>query len=279
MDIQYTKRMERTKTGFAGLLRNAVICLIFALAGMWPTTVSAAGNAVVNVSVSTGTIDPGGHFAVSINVTPNNAIAGMQFNFTYNPAIVTVDSVTEGNLLRQGGAPTYFSTGNINNVTGVVNGVFGAITIPGQTVSTAGIFAIINMTAINGGSSALTLSNVVVGDASGNSVPATINSGSINVNRPPVLNSIGNKTVNEGQLLTFVISATDPDGNPLTYSASNLPSGAVFNTTRRTFSWTPGYTQAGTYPNVHFQVNDGDITVSQNITITVNERRHGPHKK
>ena len=33
-----------------------------------------------------------------------------------------------------------------------------------------------------------------------------------NVNRPPVLAPIGAKTVNEGQLLTFTVTATDPDG-------------------------------------------------------------------
>lgn len=36
-------------------------------------------------------------------------------------------------------------------------------------------------------------------------------------NQPPVLAPIGNKTVNEGSLLQFTITATDPDGNPLTY--------------------------------------------------------------
>jgi hypothetical protein len=258
------------------LLVNSLICLLLTIAAVWPSAVSAAGNAVVNVSVPSGTINPGGHFAVSINVTPNNAIAGMQFNFTYNPAIVAVDSVTEGNLLKQGGASTYFSAGTINNVTGNVSGVFGAITTPGQTVSTAGTFAILNMTAVSGGSSALTLSNVVIGDAAGNSIPATVNSGTVNINRPPVLNSIGNKTANEGALLTFTISATDPDGDTLTYSASNLPSGGAFNASTRTFSWTPGYTQAGSYPNVRFQVSDGSLIAAENITITVNNANRSP---
>ena len=84
-----------------------------------------------------------------------------------------------------------------------------------------------------------------------------------------MLAAIGNKTVNEGQSLTFTISATDPDGDNLTYSASNLPSGATFTPATRTFSWTPSYTQAGTYANVHFQVSDGSLTDSENITILV----------
>ena len=96
-----------------------------------------------------------------------------------------------------------------------------------------------------------------------------------NVNRAPVLDPIGNKSVNEGQVLQFTITASDPDGNALTYSASNLPSGAGFNAATRTFSWTPSYTQAGTYPNVRFTVTDNGtpspLNDYEDITITVND--------
>ncbi len=92
-----------------------------------------------------------------------------------------------------------------------------------------------------------------------------------NVNRAPVLTAIGNKTVNENAALTFTLSATDADGDTLTYSASNLPAGAAFNTGTRVFSWTPSYTQAGIYNSVHFEVTDGTLIASENITITVND--------
>ncbi len=90
-----------------------------------------------------------------------------------------------------------------------------------------------------------------------------------NVNRAPVLGSIGNKTVTAGQSLQFTISATDPDGDSLTYSASNLPAGSIFNGTSRSFSWTTASGQVGSYPNIQFRVSDGAITASKNITITV----------
>lgn len=89
------------------------------------------------------------------------------------------------------------------------------------------------------------------------------------INDPPVLDPIGDKTVSEGTLLEFTVSASDPDGDPLTYSASNLPSGATFDTNTRVFSWTPTAGQAGVYPGVHFEVTDGDLTDSEDITITV----------
>lgn len=88
-------------------------------------------------------------------------------------------------------------------------------------------------------------------------------------NRSPALAAIGNKTIKVGDLLTFIISATDPENNPLTYSASNLPAGASFNSGTLTFSWTPASNQAGTY-NVTFTVSDGSSTDSETITITVN---------
>ena len=91
----------------------------------------------------------------------------------------------------------------------------------------------------------------------------------ISVDDAPVLNPISNKTVKEGQLLTFTISATDPDSDNLTYSASNLPNGASFNPTTGQFSWKPTYNQAGTYKNIRFEVSDGTNNVSQTITINV----------
>jgi hypothetical protein len=87
-----------------------------------------------------------------------------------------------------------------------------------------------------------------------------------NSNRPPVLADIGDKTVNENALLSFPLSATDPDGDALTYSATGLPSGTNF--ANQVFSWIPNYDQAGSYP-VTFAVTDGELTDSEQITIVV----------
>jgi len=76
-------------------------------------------------------------------------------------------------------------------------------------------------------------------------------------------------TTQAGERFTFTVSATDPDNDSLIYSASNLPPGATFDPQTRTFSWTPGYDQAGIYPNVHFEVSDGEFSDSEDITITV----------
>jgi hypothetical protein len=103
-----------------------------------------------------------------------------------------------------------------------------------------------------------------------------LESGYIAPNRPPVLSPIGNKSAHEEELLEFIISASDPDNDPLTYSASNLPAGASFTPATRTFSWTPTSDQAGSYPNIHFQVSDGELTDSEDITITVTSGNRAP---
>ena len=242
-----------------------------------PDKVSAAGDVVISISPSTQVVTSGETFTVNIAVEPNNAIAGLQFDMTFDPSLVTVNEVQEGNLLTQNGATSYFYPGNIDNIAGTITGAFGVITTPGQTVSTSGTFATINLTAgTQGGTCPITLSNVVAGDIDANALSTSVIDGTFTINLPPILNSIGNKTVNEGVLLSFTISGTDPDGNALTYIASNLPSGATFDAQTRIFSWIPDYSQSGSYPNIYFEVSDGYLTDSENISITVNDINRAP---
>ncbi|MCP4371133.1 MAG: hypothetical protein GY797_23915, partial [Deltaproteobacteria bacterium] len=89
-------------------------------------------------------------------------------------------------------------------------------------------------------------------------------------NNAPVLGAIGNKTVLEGELLEFTVTAADPDGDDLTYAVNNLPEGAVFDPVTQVFSWTPNYAQTGTYPDVVFTVtDDGDPSLSDSETIVI----------
>ena len=250
-----------------------ILCLVLiALCFPGRPLLAAAGTAAVSVSAPSQPVSQGSQFTVNIVIQPNNAIAGSQFNLTFNPALITVNSVTEGNLLNQNGGSTYFSPGTINNTNGTITGVAGAITTPGQTVSAAGIFAVITMTAgSTRGSSALTLSNVIVGDINGQILPFNATSSQVAIDRAPVLGSIGNQVISLNSTLSFTILATDADGDTLIYTATGLPSGASFNSSTRVFSWTPSMGQVGTYTNVHFEVTDGIASDYENIIITVNK--------
>jgi PKD repeat protein len=83
------------------------------------------------------------------------------------------------------------------------------------------------------------------------------------------------KSVDEKSTLTFKVSAKDADCDRLTLSASGLPEGASFNKTSGNFTWTPTVGQAGVY-TMTFEVSDGYLTDSENVTITVNKLNNLP---
>jgi hypothetical protein len=94
-----------------------------------------------------------------------------------------------------------------------------------------------------------------------------------NVNRPPVLTPIGERTVTAGQTLTFPVTGTDPDCDSLSYTLGrlgddyNYPTGAAIASGQ--FSWTP--TSHATY---HLRVHVRDNGSPQerdfeDVTITV----------
>jgi len=92
-------------------------------------------------------------------------------------------------------------------------------------------------------------------------------------NQSPVLATIGTQATTEGVLLTFGISASDPDGTTPTLDATSLPSGASFvdnGDGTGTFDWTPNYIQTGSYV-VNFRASDGLVVDSELVTITVVE--------
>ena len=186
------------------------------------------------VSVSTpDQVNSGEQFTVDILVEPETAIAGVQFDLAFDPSLVTVDSVAEGNLLSQNGATTYFSPGAIDNVAGTITAVAGAITTPGQTVSTAGTFATITLTAgTESGTCPLTLSGVVVGDIDGQSVSVSVVNGQVIINQPsppsyggggggggggaPGITPVIDYTTTEGRF-TDNVTAESEDGKVILY--------------------------------------------------------------
>jgi hypothetical protein len=88
-------------------------------------------------------------------------------------------------------------------------------------------------------------------------------------NNEPVQNPIGDQTINEGDLLTFTVSATDADYDTVTYG-TNATEG-TFNSTTGHFSWTPNYGDAGVYV---WYLNSSDSyggVANETITVTVND--------
>ena len=101
------------------------------------------------------------------------------------------------------------------------------------------------------------------------------------VNLAPVLAAIGNRTVNEGQLLSFTATATDPDlpANTLTFSlGAGAPAGAAI-TAGGNFTWTPTEAQGpGSFPITVIVTDNGTpaLNDTEAITVTVNEANNPP---
>ncbi|MBI2131017.1 tandem-95 repeat protein, partial [Candidatus Woesearchaeota archaeon] len=107
-----------------------------------------------------------------------------------------------------------------------------------------------------------------VNDGTVDSNTATVSISINSINDAPVLNAIGPQSITEGQLLTFAVTGSDADLDTLTFSAAGLPSGASF--AGNTFTWAPGFVQAGSYP-VTFTVSDGTATASETVIVTIIE--------
>lgn len=88
-------------------------------------------------------------------------------------------------------------------------------------------------------------------------------------NQPPVWTIIPAQSVNETELLSLQVNAVDPDGDPVTYSASGIPVNALFDAPMGLFTWIPSIGQTGTY-TVMFTASDGMLQANSGVGITVN---------
>ena len=99
-------------------------------------------------------------------------------------------------------------------------------------------------------------------------------------NRAPVLDAIGDRTVNELVALTFTATANDPDGNAMTFTLdAGAPAGATINGATGAFAWTPTEAQGpGSLPITVRVTDNGSPTLSdfETITVTVNEGNEPP---
>ena len=101
-----------------------------------------------------------------------------------------------------------------------------------------------------------------------------------NVNRQPQLDALENQSSSEGQVVSLSVTATDPDGDGLTYSAVNLPDGLSINSGSGLISGTVSYSAAASSPySVTVTVEDnGSPVLQDDVTIiwTVSDTNQAP---
>ena len=111
-----------------------------------------------------------------------------------------------------------------------------------------------------------------------------------NVDRTPVFEKLGNKVIDENMTLELILSAYDPDGDEVKFSADNLQEGAKLE--GNVFTWTPSFdtikkedfidyfVEKFTVLNknfyIQFSASSQDKKVVQNVVITVKDANRAP---
>lgn len=155
-----------------------------------------------------------------------------------------------------GDAVTYSATGlpdgaTINPATGQISGTL--------SYTSAGVYTV----------------TISVTDTLGEITTVTFTWTVINVNRPPVVTHPDRNNAENDTVPGYTSTASDPDGDVLTFSATGLPDGISINTSTGTLSGYLGYNTAGTYtPTI--TVSDGTLTASHTFNWVVTETNAPP---
>jgi serine protease len=93
----------------------------------------------------------------------------------------------------------------------------------------------------------------------------------VRVNSPPTLNAAPpSQSGTSGNVITFTVTGSDPDGDPLTFvatTAGNVPVSALAPS--GAFNWNTTGVPGGTYNLVYFATDGVAQTASQSVTITL----------
>ena len=88
-------------------------------------------------------------------------------------------------------------------------------------------------------------------------------------NAAPTIDSTAPLTATVDELYTYDVSASDADGDPLTFALTQSPAGMSITSSTGLIQWTPGVSQEGSHP-VTVSVDDGNSgTDTQSFTVVV----------
>jgi len=90
----------------------------------------------------------------------------------------------------------------------------------------------------------------------------------VNTNQPLQLAPLVQRTIREGDTLRLRLTASDADGDAVTFASPNLPIGAQLDPLTGQFVWTPRYDQHGDY-QIEFTANDGNGSSQQTLNVEV----------
>jgi fibronectin type 3 domain-containing protein len=233
-----------------------------------PQSCPATCTTVLSVSVAAGT-GPAA-YTLSVTGTAGNRVHAVDVNLV----------VTGGTTNR---APTITNPGNQTSAEGAAVTLQISASDPDGNTLTYSATGLPTGLAINSATGAIT-GTVAVGAPATNNVVVTVSDGTLTdtasftwtvtkTNRAPTVTNPGNQTSAEGAAVTLQITASDPDGNTLTYSATGLPTGLAINSATGLISGTTA--AAGSY-NVTIVVSDGSAQAGASFAWAVVRLNQAP---
>ncbi len=266
------------------LLRLELLLSLCVLLG-FGAEAGRAANLTFTVGNTNGSYDA--QVVVPIRVSQFTNINGFQFSLHWNSNVATFIGVEQFGLQGMGFGNFNTNIARTGTLTlawddpsgGATNLTSGAM-IFGVRFRISGPVASSSQVTIDGTPAAFEAmnGNFIVVPVSAVSGTITVSAGNTNA---PVLTAIGNQSVDEGNLLSFTVTASDPDEpvQGLIYSLTNAPAGASVHPTSGLFTWTPGEMQGPGVYLVTVRVTDNGVPVlndSETISITVNEVNSAP---
>jgi hypothetical protein len=182
--------------------------------------------------------------AVKVEITRSNG-AG-EASVTYGTRGITAVSSTVGGDDYAGFSPTV-----VNFAKGETSKVVSVATLDNTEVESAETFELFLKSPSNG----YELNNNSV-------LTVEIVDDDVESNASPTISGNPATQITENSVYSFTPSASDPDGDKLTFSINKKPDWATFDRTSGTLTGTPDSSDIGLYSNIKISVSDGTNTAS-----------------
>ena len=183
-ELVYQSLIWRSRSGqafdyhdfFAVTLKQGPNALLVALdggRGWWngffgfeAGTAYKVSNPRLGHTFSASTLHAGDTFTLALSATDVYDLAGWQFDITFDPSVLEVLEVKEGEFLKTGGGTTFFEKGSVDNATGKLTKLSSA-RLSEAGVSGTGTLLSITFRAKAGGETQLSVHNVQLGAITG----------------------------------------------------------------------------------------------------------------
>ncbi len=275
-------------------MRHFLLLMLLTLTFGSPSLFSQVDDfgALDSVLISQTTVSPGSAFSLTVSMFNDESIAGLAVPLYYSKDYLVLDSVSfiGSAVLNWGFRGATHDTTEATILIGAV-AIGDAPVLPGRSkladlyfrvrsnISADATTLIDSAFVPPAGSFELNTSNAAI-------IKPAFRAGKVTItttNRPPVFEPIASRTVNEGELVNFLVRASDPERATIKLHAGRLCPGAKFTDNGNgtgSFSWQvpfvgEGSSSSGVVPVV-IVASDGDLNSNLEVSFNVVNRNRLP---